>query len=340
LINGLCAKNGTERPNTCKLLLSLQPRFIARFNQLVSLTSQSWESSKESSGSDEQGEEQGEGEMIHEGFHEGEEYEYEGDENMEGLHEYEEDELVDQVKFQDEAAADAGEEGQEDVLTAAEEAELYDENDESYDPNLQPDETLANQDDVVQVEAYEEHDDREEYEDVQGALPGEEEHHEEQVNITDIPGQTLSVPGEHGTDFDVFLLTNSGNDGVVGNDDDDLISYEEAVDQTEEGQDYRQQYVTEDASTSQDRQQNGQTNDHDYDDETQVVPTNGHDAPPEPESYADRTDHIAVESEVSISKRPHEEVVDPYIEDQAPRKWLCSYISDIAASKRAKSMDR
>jgi hypothetical protein len=44
LINSLHVKSGAERPETCRLLLSLQPRFIARFNQLVSLSSQSWNS--------------------------------------------------------------------------------------------------------------------------------------------------------------------------------------------------------------------------------------------------------------------------------------------------------
>ena len=48
MINSLCTRNGTDRATTCKLHLSLQPRFIARFNQLVSLTSQSLDTTQKS----------------------------------------------------------------------------------------------------------------------------------------------------------------------------------------------------------------------------------------------------------------------------------------------------
>ena len=117
LINGLCAKNGTERASTCKLQLSLQPRFIARFNQLVSLTSQTWDPSKHNLAPDEleeeieheevqSEEEEGTGEMVADGEETHEEAEYdEYEDDGENAEEFQEEGVQDdsqnRVKFQE-----------------------------------------------------------------------------------------------------------------------------------------------------------------------------------------------------------------------------------------------
>jgi hypothetical protein len=315
LINALCAKNRTERASTCKLQLSLQPRFIARFNQLVSLTSQIWESSKPKIDLEEHDEEEvhdeeeeGTGEMMDEEIHEGEYEEFGAAENVEELQP--EDSRQNCVKFQDQSE-DAGD--HEDGLTAAEEDELYEENDESYDPDLQSTEAVIDDDDDDVEEFEEELDDDEEYkEDVQG----EEEHHEEQVRSTDVSPEKLVVPSQHSMYLKLYWLTSS--DSENGNeDDDDLISYEEAADQAEDGQDYRQQYINEETST--DKDQNRETNLYQPKDEVpETVPQNDNHIEGQIDNLNDNV-HMS-DTDILNSKRPLDEVVDPSIQNQIPRK--------------------
>jgi hypothetical protein len=321
LINGLCAKNGTERASTCKLQLSLQPRFIARFNQLVSLTSQTWDSSKQNVASDEPEdeieheevrgeEEEGTGETVvnDEEIDEDAEYEeYDNDENAEELQEQlEHDDHRSRVKFQEHS---------DDGLTAAEEDELYEENDddESYDQTLQSTEAVISDDDVA--EEFDEHDDHMGFDDIQG----EEEHQEEPVNTADL--EPLA-PAQRGIELDSWWrLTSSDREHGTGtDDDDDLISYEEAVDQTEDGQDYRQQYLNEE--TTADKIQNGETNQHQIADVphingSHIVPDEGQTDP----VHNDVNAHMS-DTDVSTSKRPLNEVVDPSTQNQEPRKRL------------------
>src|SRR5271170_1644344 len=268
LINDLCVKNGTERSETCKLHLSLQPRFIARFNQLVSLSSQTWDSSKQNvedpAGVEEQEVEAnveegdgGEGEMSDEDLHEGEYIDYEGEDIGADVPEYEdEDHEDDHVKFVQEPTEgedDVVEETQQDGLSAAEEDELFEENDEILDQTVESREALVNEDDdVVEVleqpeyEPQQDDDHGEEYNDVH--LDEENHEQEEQLDIQEDPS-SVTVP--HGILSDIYSwLSSSDTDDGTGNDDDDLISYEEAVEQTEDGQDYRQQFLAEQDSSS------------------------------------------------------------------------------------------
>src|SRR5436190_15069905 len=144
----------------CKLHLSLQPRFIARFNQLVSLTSQTWDppkpklDSREHEENDPVAEEQKTREMVLD--EEIDEANYGNYEDTENAEESQEIECVDQedekpfVKFQE--TSENVEETPEDALTAAEEHELYEENDELYDPTLESTEAVVNDYDVVELE--------------------------------------------------------------------------------------------------------------------------------------------------------------------------------------------
>lgn len=188
LINGLCAKNGTERANICKLDLFLQPRFIARFNQLVTLTSQTWESSKPKFPSEEVEDkvdplpEEGTGEMIVDGDTHEEEYgEYDGDEEeLPGTEEVEQGEEQNHVQFQ--VPAENVQEAPGDGLTVAEEDEVYGENDELYDLDLQSTEAVMNDDDdVAEVDESDQQNDFAGYEE-----QVEEDHPEEPVNTTDL----------------------------------------------------------------------------------------------------------------------------------------------------------
>jgi len=327
LINGLCAKNGTDRGNTCKLHLSLQPRFIVRFNQLVSLTSQTWDPSKQNADPDEPEEiereeevhgeedEEGTGQMVvnDEEAHEEADYD-EYDETGEELQEEVDQGEQNHVKFQEHSEGHVEQEA-EDGLTAAEEDELYEENDESYDPTLQSTEAVINDDDIV--EEFDEPDDHTGYDDIQG----EEEYREEALHTADL--EQPNVFAQHGIYLDSWLrLTRSDSEDGNGNDDDDLISYEEAVDQTEEGQDYRQQYLNEE-TTKRDQVQNGKINVHQSTNDTEHVPQNGtYIAPAEGQTDTiedDVNSHMS-DTDILTSKRPLDEVVDPSIQDQEPRK--------------------
>lgn len=358
LINSLHVKSGAERPETCRLLLSLQPRFIARFNQLVSLSSQSWDSTVtkpdvEADGHPEDqqnpdddtnpGDEQnpdndgnpgedptldeaeqviiegaGEprGEDVEEEIVEYEEYEgdenaeeLQGGENVEEVPEYEEDDSAGSHVVDPDDHADVPEEDvdaveleqNENDFTAAEEDELYEENDESYDPNLTEDVTGEDdQDNQDEDQGEEEHQDEDQ----------QAEHHEPEQQEVQLTADIPEDPPVARPD------SNSEDD----NDNDDLISYEEAVDQTEDGQDYRQQSIDE-----QTQEYNGETNsDNDNDDSEipeDIVPyeTQSGDAPSQP-SDVDEQD-----AGTPPSKRSLDEVIDLSVEDVAP------------PSKRAKS---
>ena len=338
MINGLCAKNGTQRENTCKLQLSLQPRFIARFNQLVSQTTQTWEASKTRSGAPED-EEHGvvveeespheqevvEHEHQHEEDHEDShpedvyEEEYEGVETAEEIHEFDQDvggapdATVLSVSVSD--IVDVVEEPG-DSLTAAEEDELYEENSEQeeFDPSIQSAESVVNEmddrdDDTVehQQEYHEEY--QEEYHE------GEEEG-QEAVTTTDIPQPSEEIPAERGMDYyhDWFLTRSDSEKGNA--DEDDLISYEEAVDQTEDGQDYRQQFINEDNSVLQEQPPTEPVNGHTVE-ETQTIhevapPTADVPVPEEPDTSSSPGS--------PTSKRSFGETLETAAEDQAPRK--------------------
>jgi hypothetical protein len=358
LINDLCVKNGTERSETCKLYLSLQPRFIARFNQLVSLTSQTWDSSKQNvedpAGNDEQEEEAnveeadgGEGEMIDEDLHEGEYIDYEGEDIGAEVPEYEdEDHEDDHVKFVQEPTEgedDVVEETQQDVLTEAEEEELFEENDEILDPTVESREALVNEDDDV-VEVLEEpeyepqqDDSGEEHDEAQ--LDQENLDEEEQVNAQEEAWYS-NVP--HGILSDIYSwLSSSDSDDGTANDDDDLISYEEAVDQTEDGQDYRQQFLSEQDTSQPAEEPNGLSH---KDDVPQTIPLDNNemaittmDPDPVVADVVPLVEEPTSDNDASVSKRPLDEVVDPSAQDQAPRKLARFALSDDVASKRAKS---
>ena len=373
LINDLCVKNGTERAETCKLHLSLQPRFIARFNQLVSITSQTWDSSKqnvEDAAGDEEGQEAdaeeegdgGEGEIIDEDLddhdHDEEYIDYEGEDNGAEVPEYEdedEDDEDDHVKFQEPVEGDdAVEETVPHGLTAAEEDELFEENDdEAFDPTVESREGLVNEDDDV-VEVLEEPD----YEPQQGDHGGEEyddaqadeEQHQEILDDTDVQEESTPIAVPHGILSDICpWLSGSDTDDSNGNDDDDLISYEEAVDQTEDGQDYRQQFLSEqDPSVPTEpllpakEQPNGFTHHQDENDVPQTIPLDNHElAPTTMDGVAEDVPPTAVDStsdnDALAVKRPLDEVFDPSVQDQAPRKYARRTLSDDVASKRTKS---
>jgi hypothetical protein len=356
LINDLCVKNGTERSETCRIHLSLQPRFIARFNQLVSLTSQTWDSSKlnveDPAGDDEHEEEAnveesdgGEGEMIDEDLHEGDYIDYEGEDIGAEVPEYEdEDHEDDHVKFVQEPT-EGEDEPQENVLTAAEEEELFEENDEILDPHIESREALVNEDDDV-VEGLEEpeyepqqDDHGEEPDEVQ--LDQENLDQEEQPNTQD---EAWSVTVPHGILSDIYswLSSSDTDDGTANNDDDDLISYEEAVDQTEDGQDYRQQFLSEqDASHPTVEEPNGLSHN---DDVPQTIPLDNNemaittmDPDPVVADVVPLVEDPTSDNDASVSKRPLDEVVDPSAQDQPHRKLPRYALSDDVASKRAKS---
>lgn len=367
LINDLCVKNATERAETCKLHLSLQPRFIARFNQLVSIASQTWDSSKQNvedtarveEGQDADVEEEGdggEGELIDEDLHDhnhDEEYiDYEGEDDGAEVPEYEDED--DDVKFQGPVEGDdAVEETGPHSLTAAEEDELFEENDdEAFDPTVESREALVNEDDdVVEVledpEYESQQGDRgEEYDDAQA----DEEQHQGILDDTNVQGESTPIAVSHGILSDIYSwLSVSDTDDSNGNDDDDLISYEEAVDQTEDGQDYRQQFLSEqDPSVPPGpllptkEQLNGFTPHQDENDVPQTIPLDNHElAPTTMDGIAENVPPTAVDStsdnEVSAVKRPLDEVFDPSAQDQAPRKYARRTLSDDVASKRAKS---
>jgi hypothetical protein len=339
-MNSLHVKNGTERPEVCKILLSLQPRFIARFNQLVSLSAQTWDSTIHKTKFDvqEQGDVEEDDVDEQEDVEEQNtvepdvaneeddqdivEYEeYEDDENEEQVQEYEEDdstgvngtadEPTESVleadaavveadvndgesdvndgeagvhDDQDEETEDAEDEQNEDVI---EEDGLYEENEESYDPNPQSAEQIS------------------ENEDDQG------EEDQQQVNVADIPEE--HVASRQGSHFHWWSLIAS--DTGDGDENDDLISYEEAVDQTEDGQDYRQQYI--DDTVSQDYEQNGETNG-DYLAYNQVPALV--DIAPQITQTDDTQPADEIEDVGSPqSKRPLDQIVDPSV-DYARRK--------------------
>lgn len=323
LINGLCVKNGIERPETCKLLLSFQPRFIARFNQLVSLTSQTWEPSKELDNSED-----------HEGdANIGDQREYEefvDDEDADELQEYDgegEEDVQHRVKFQEQTETEVVESENQNGLSAAEEDELYEEDNEPFDVTAESAEAPTDQvADVVEAEDFEEHDE-EQYvdEDVEEAQEGT-------VSTTDPPQEQFPELTSHGTLLKVHRwLMYLDNNQANGNDgDDDLISYEEAVDQTEDGQDYRQQYLNEEISTSEAQKQNEEININQNGDIPTVVSQN--DVPIAPESEEietratenlDSVDAHLSDTNGSASKRPLGEVIDSSLQDQEPRKRSC-----------------
>jgi len=366
LINSLCTRNGTVRASTCKLHLSLQPRFIARFNQLVSLTSQSLETiqksepeaedaeePEEASGEqqdhvdeteqvdDFHGEEEHVPEQVHDEAPEEEYDEYEGDENSEEA-EYDEDETAG-VQAENPEGEELNSENPEVVaadqvvdpetqageLAEADEDELYEENEESYNPALQSTETLVNEEDVgeeaeeeqeeeevdlvqsfeeiVHEEVYEEQEEHQEYE--EEVLHFEEEHQDDQEQSNPVvvhPQESLDTSGQSGIISEYWFLTSSEGEE---NDDDDLISYEEAVDQTEDGQDYRQQYLNNEHHQPQHEES---TNGHVSDNET--LPPNGI-------AHETLAEEPASGTTSPTPKRPLDQVVDdPAAEDHAPRK--------------------
>jgi hypothetical protein len=326
----VCAKNGTQRENTCRLQLSLQPRFIARFNQLVSQTAQDWESTKPRSGVEEDDEqhdihednhdvvEQEPGEEHHEDEEqEGEYEEYDEDENSEEVQEYDEetvdqDENVESVTMSEIVEAEEPEPAQ-DTLTAAEEDELYEENDdeeEEYDPTHQSVESLVNEMDDGNDEAEQEEENyHEEYHE------GEEDV-QEQVNSTGIPEETEPTGQQQkgiSLLYEWYLTRSDGEDSNV--DEDDLISYEEAVDQTEDGHDYRQQYIEEDSKDISHDIANGNATKNGKDGGEHQTEIGGNvEVVPEEPSHSPGSPN---------SKRPFGDTVEVAVDDQAPRKRLC-----------------
>jgi len=294
------------------------------------------------------GEEEHVAEQVHDEASEEEYDEYEGDENPEEA-EYDEDETAG-VQAENPEAEELNPENPEVVaadevvdpetqvreLVEAEEDELYEENEESYNPALQSTETLVNEEDVgeevveeqeeeeedevdlvqsfeeiVHEEVYEEQEEHQEYE--EEVLHFEEDHQDDQGQSNPVvhPQESLNTSGQSGivSELSWFLTTSEGEE----NDDDDLISYEEAVDQTEDGQDYRQQYLNNEHHQPQHEES---TNGHVSDNET--LPLNG---------IANET--LAEEPTSGTTsptpKRPLDQVVDdPAVEDHAPRKrpWL------------------
>lgn len=350
LINGICAKNGTERPNVCKLLLTFQQRFIARFNQLVAITSHSWETEKttEDSGEGEEEEEEAQNQTVEEGLQPEDEsmphYNEEGNPDHpyaeeehpeeaaeqvvaeEGAPEVEYEEYEDEgydegdesaVKFQapvepvEDTTVDQGEQVE---LDAAEEDELFEENEDTFDHAVEPTEAIVNQDDDVVVEVGGQYQD-DEYEEGQD-YTGEEHGDEAGGEITQDPGEeepSTSIQVQNGMSlWRAWSLTSSDTEA---DDDDDLISYEEAVDQTEAGQDYRQQFIAE-----QDAQEST----------TSAPHVNGHPQEngsskltvPAPEQSSDTLSEVPSTSEnnAPTPKRPLDEVVDTETQTEEPRK--------------------
>lgn len=260
--------------------------------------------------------------------------EYEGDENAEEA-EYEGDETADpQVNEQlesqlnnenpEDVAADAevavvqASELEGGDLAGVEEDEFYEEEEESYDPALQLTEVRVNEEDVVEedieeqeevdlVEPFDENaeenqvyeEEHEEYDEVEDEEQVAEQ--QDQPDIIELE-ESLGTSGQNGIASESCWLLTDSDEEDEDEDEDDLISYEEAVDQTEDGQDYRQQYINED--------RNGNTNGHQDEGD---YPLNG------------STDETVAEDTTSGrnspgSKRPLNQVSDPLVEDQAPRK--------------------
>lgn len=306
MINSLCTKNGTERGATCRIHLSFQPRFIARFNQLVSFTSQPWDASKAGNEGDEHEAEGQDGEVSGESVEgpQGEEQyeEYEGDENAEEVPEYEEEEGQEggasQVKFADEAE----QEGNQSEEYNVEVEEFYEEDEEAYDLGVRSTEALVNDDHVVEGEAQYE---PEEYDDVQG-----EENHKEDVDATGLHEQQAAVADVHGSTHEHHWLTASETD--------DLISYEEAVDQGEDGQDYRQQYIAETTNQDQPQADGGEV----VNDVAESVSQNGA-VPTTSEESATVAENDNTDANVESPRSKRRLAVDPSGPDQVPRKRPC-----------------
>ena len=366
LIIDLCAKNETERPNVCKILLSFQQRFIARFNQLVALTSQSWETEKttDDSGEVEEGEDsdiqaqpEEEADFRHydeEGHPEQHYGEAHPDENVDQLvtdegpqdveyEEYEaeeygndEDQVGSTVTFRDLAEQGDGggavDEAQVE-LDAAEEDELYQENDETFDPGLQSTEALVNPDDVVEEvgDEYQEHQYEEDDQADQDYTKHERRDEEEDYSADIVSVQDSTFVGaahqerpsslgqaQNGTSVrKTWHLTSSGSE-IDNDDDDDLISYEEAVDQTADGQDYRQQYLAEEEDSAEQTTATA---------EDEGVDLNGHSAQnhqgepsPVPASKDDVSAPEARIDNAPTPKRSLEEVAGPDAQTEEPRK--------------------
>jgi hypothetical protein len=272
LINSLCVNDDIQREKTCRLQLSLQPRFIARYNQLVAHSSQQWESKRDGQRvrvgeehhdedldqEEERIDEDEEDEMVHEGEIEGEvpyvpyEEDYDAEEAEEELQvlgslapETQSPTLDEVVEVDPQGEL----EGLEAALEEAEEDELYEENEEAYDLMVQSPEALVNEMDEEQRDEEqqdEEQHDEDQNEDQQNEEQQDEEHPDEQLAEVDIEEQvegTMPAPAEGILPCSGGLT--SADSTNVHDDEDDLISYEEAVDQTDEGQDYRQQYIEE-----------------------------------------------------------------------------------------------
>jgi hypothetical protein len=313
----------------------------------VSITSQPWDSSKQKSepeGQTNEGEEDIhlEGTSEAKAANEGEYEEYEGDEHAEGVQEYDEDTAVQiegEVKPDETDAVDENVEGvvestHEEGLAADDDDELYEENDENDLPVLSPIEITLDEEDlegdyveeVEHVEVFEEQAPEEydaeqgEYHDDQGGyndVHGEEETHGEEVQGETEEVDETAAASEHPLPSSAQQgiasayyrsLSNSDTDGNGA--EDDLISYEEAVDQAEDGQDYRQQYLDETAASA---QHNGETNSEHIDQTAEVNETI---------VSQDGEGSVAANAPSPNSKRPLNEVVDSSIEDQAPRKLL------------------
>ena len=202
----------------------------------------------------------------------------------------------------------------EDSLTAAEEDEIYEENEDSeeYDPNLQSAESLVNEMDDGNEQDHEE----EEEEEYQEEYHEGEEEVQEQVNTADVSTETnvTAQPKGIGYLYEWFLTVSDSEDSHA--DEDDLISYEEAVDQTEEGQDYRQQYINEEDSKE---LEHDTVNGHASEETTTAKP----DIAPEMTEVSGDVQIVTDETTSPgspNSKRHFGETIETPAEDQAPRK--------------------
>lgn len=305
----------------------------------MSQTTQTWEASKTRSGVPED-EEHGvvvdeevsheqevvEHEHQHEEDHEDShpedlyEEEYEGVETAEDIHEFDQDVVVVadanvlsvSVSEVVEVVEELG-----DSLTAAEEDELYEENigQEEFDPSIQSAESLVNEmddrdDDTVDHEEEYHEEYQEEYHE------GEEEG-QEAVTTTDIPQASEEIPVQRGMDYyhDWFLTRSDSEESNA--DEDDLISYEEAVDQTEDGQDYRQQFINEDDSVLHEQSPTETVNGHTVEQTTETI---NEVAPPTVDVLVPEETDTSSSPGSPTSKRSFGETLETPAEDQAPRK--------------------
>ena len=305
----------------------------------MSQTAQIWEPSKPRAGAEE--DEEQHRQLVEEQTHEDEgsdeeaqeeespedenlgEYGYEGEENVEEPQVFNVDTANAEDHFQVVTISDVVEVETPvaDALTAAEEDELYEENDVGDDDgvNLQSAESLVDEVDDGTVK------DGEEGDEFQEDYHSGEEEVQEHVSRVDIPEEKDLSAQQKGIGYlyEWFLTVSDTDDGNA--DEADLISYEEAADQTEDGQDYRQQYINEQNLEKQ--SQNDTTNGH-----VDVV-TNNSDAAPRIPEPSEPNDPISEGTDIPASpgspnsKRSFGEM-EISAEDQAPRKRHCLYFAN------------